>query len=253
MSMAVSTQNSQRTALVTGSGRNIGRAIAIELAKAGCNVILNGSSDRAACEAVAREIESTGSSALVAMGNVGIRQDALAVAQSGIDQFGSIDVLVNNAAIRPSFDLINDDEADFDRVMDINFRAAFWLARACLPGMIDNGWGRIINFTGMNAQQGYIGKAAVSISKHAAWGLTKSIAKEYGRHGITANIISPGTIVGEVEKPGVAEKNKILMRQNPSGRLGTPMDIAQMVSHIASEQTGFINGQLLQINGGVVV
>ena len=146
----MSIQKHQRTALITGSGRNIGRAIAIELAADGCNIILNGSSDRAACESVAREIESSGASVLIAMGDVGLREEVKAITESGIQRFGQIDVLVNNAAIRPSFDLVNGDETEFQRIMDINFHAAWWLARACLPGMIDQGWGRVINFTGMN-------------------------------------------------------------------------------------------------------
>ena len=248
----MNTQKHRCTALITGSGRNIGRAIAIELAADGFNIILNGSSDRAACESVAGEVESTGAGVLIAMGDVGVREEALSIAESGIRQFGRIDVLVNNAAIRPSFDLVNDDEADFQRIMNINFHAAWWLTRACLPGIIDNGWGRIINFTGMNAQQGYSGKSAVSISKHAAWGLTKSIAKEYGSNGVTANIISPGTIVGDGEEPE-SGRYKSLKQQNPAGRLGEPTDIARMVSYLASDKAGFINGQLMQVNGGVVV
>jgi len=253
MGMNKHTQKQQRTALITGSGRNIGRAIAIELAAQGCNVILNGSSNRTACESVSREIDSVGASVLIAMGDVGIREEALAVAETGIKHFGRIDVLVNNAAIRPSFDLLNDDEADFHRVMDVNFHAALWLTRACLPGMINHGWGRIINFTGMNAQQGFTGKSAVSVSKHAAWGLTKSIAKEYGKAGITANIVSPGTIVDDEPSSTLADKHDALKQQNPSGRLGEPNDIAKMVAHLASDHAGFINGQLMQVNGGVVV
>jgi len=241
-----------RTALVTGSGRNIGRAIAVELAAQGCNIIINGSSNRAACESVAREVESAGAKALIAMGNIGVKEEALAIVESGIQQFGHIDVLVNNAAIRPSFDLVNGSDADFERIMDVNFHSAWWLTRACLPAMIDNGWGRIINFTGMNAQQGYLGKSAVSISKHAAWALTKSIAREYGRAGITANIISPGTIVGDDESPESGKYEKLL-QGNPSGRLGEPADIAKMVAYLAGEQAGFVNGQLMQVNGGVVV
>jgi len=243
--------NKQRTALITGSGKNIGRAIALELASAGYNIILNGSSDRAACESVAKEIDTTASKVVVAMGDIGVREEAVAIAKTGIQQFGRIDVLVNNAAIRPSFDLLNDDEADFQRIMDINFHAAFWLTRACLPGMIENGWGRVINFTGMNAQQGYTGKSAVSISKHASWGLTKSIAKEYAKNGVTANIISPGTIVGDNEI--LTDKQEALKQQNPTGRLGESADIARMVRHLVSDDAGFVNGQLLQVNGGVVV
>jgi len=242
----------QRTALITGSGRNIGRAIAIALAADGCNIILNGSSDRAACESVAREVEKEGANVLIAMGDVGVHSEALSIAESGIKQFGHINVLVNNAAIRPSFDLVKDDEAQFQRIMNINFHAAWWLTRACLPGMIENGWGRVINFTGMNAQQGYTGKSAVSIAKHAAWGLTKSIAKEYGKNGVTANIISPGTIVADDEEPTL-KKYENLKQQNPAGRLGEPVDIAGMVRYLADGQAGFINGQLMQVNGGLVV
>jgi len=246
------TKNNQRTALITGSGRNIGRAIALKLAEQHCNIVLNGSTNRAACESVACEAEGLGASVLIAMGNVGVREEALDIAECGINHFGRIDVLVNNAAIRPSFDLINDDEAEFHRIMDINFYAAWWLTRACLPGMLANSWGRIVNFTGMNAQQGYSGKSAVSISKHAAWGLTKSIAREYGKSGITANIISPGTIVGDAEEP-TTNKYAALKQQNPAGRLGEPQDIANMVGYLASDNAGFVNGQLLQVNGGVVV
>ena len=250
--MSDTPKETKRTALITGSGRNIGRAIAIELANNSCNIILNGSSDRAACESVAKELEASGASVVIAMGDIGVHADALAIAQTGIDQFGRIDILVNNAAIRPSFDLVNDDEAEFQRIMNINFHSAWWLTRACLPGMIENSWGRIINFTGMNAQQGYTGKSAVSISKHAAWGLTKSVAKEYGRNGITANIISPGTIVGDDEDDSL-KKYENLLSNNPSGRLGDPADIAKMVGYLAGDEAGFVNGQLLQVNGGVMV
>lgn len=249
----MSTINNKRTALITGSGRNIGRAIALELAKDGCNIILNGSLNRTACESVAGEIKALGSDVLIAMGNIGVRDDAQGIAAEGIRQYGHIDILVNNAAIRPSFDLLNDDEAEFQRVMDINFYAALWLSRACLPGMIDNKWGRVINFTGMNAQQGYTGKTAVSISKHASWGLTKSIAKEYGHYGVTANIISPGTILEDVDESDELDKYKNLKQQNPSGRLGRPEDIAKMVSYLCGDQASFVNGQLMQVNGGVVV
>lgn len=252
MALTMAPKKSMHTALITGSGKNIGRAIAIELAANGCNVIINGSSDRTACESVARDVEALGGKALVAMGDIGIHKEVTSVANLGIEKFGSIDILVNNAAIRPSFDLLNDDESDFQRIMNVNFQAAWWLARACLPGMIENGWGRVINFSGMNAQQGYRGKSAVSIAKHAAWALTKSIAKEYGHHGVTSNIISPGTIVADHEDSG-SDQYQTLIQNNPSGRLGEPQDIAAMVGYLASDNAGFVNGQLMQVNGGVVV
>lgn len=242
----------KKCALITGSGRNIGRALALDLATRGYGIVLNGSTDRQACQNVADEIAAAGGESVIAMGDIGERDHAQAIAQTGIDHFGCIDVLINNAAVRPNIDFLASDEAQWDRIYNINFKSSYWLARACLPGMIDKGWGRIIQFTGMNAQQGYEGKSAVSVSKHACWGLTKSLAKEYGRKGITTNIISPGTIIGETENPKHVDHMQSLLQDNPSGRLGKPQDIASAVALLVSEEGGFINGQLLQVNGGVV-
>ncbi len=242
----------QRSALITGSGRNIGRSIALVLAQRGFKIIVNGSSDQTACDNVAQEIMDAGGDAIVAMGNVGIREQAHAVAERGLSAFGAIDVLVNNAAIRPSCGFLDVSEKEWQRVIDVNFSAAFWLARACLPGMVERGWGRIVNFTGMNAQQGYPGKSHVTVSKHAAWGLTKSLAKEFGPQGVTTNIISPGTIVGESKDThSMAHNLDALLKENPAGRLGTPADIAATVALLVSDEGGFINGQLMQVNGGV--
>lgn len=243
----------QRNALITGSGRNIGRACALELAKRGFNIAVNGSSDEAACQSVASEIEALGVKAVVAMGNIGDQSQAENIAGKAIETFGSVDVLINNAAIRPNFDFLGDSLEDWDRIMNVNFNSSLWLSRACLPGMLENHWGRIINFTGMNAQQGYTGKSAVSVSKHAAWALTKSLAKEFGTQGVTTNIISPGTIDGEINEPAIEAKFDALRSGNPSGRLGTPKDISAAVGYLCSDDAGFVNGQLLQINGGVVV
>lgn len=241
-----------RCALITGSGRNIGRAIALELAARGFGIVLNGSTDRQACQSVADEIAIAGGESVIAMGDIGIREQAQAIASTGIDRFGAIDVLINNAAIRPNIDFLDSDEDEWDRIYNINFKSTYWLARACLPGMIDKGWGRVIHFTGMNAQQGYPGKSAVSVSKHACWGLTKSLAKEFGQQGITTNIISPGTIIGETANAMHDGKKDELRKNNPSGRLGVPHDIASAIGLLVSDEGGFINGQLLQVNGGVV-
>lgn len=242
----------KRSALITGSGRNIGRAIALELAKRDFNVIINGSSNVDNCQSVADEITSTGGTAIIAMGNIANPDDVHSIVKKATDAFGSVDVLVNNAAIRPNFNFLEDSEEVWDNVMETNFKSAFRLSRACLPGMLESGWGRIIFFTGMNAHQGYAGKSAVSVSKYAAWGLTKSLAKDFGPQGVTSNIISPGTIVGEVDDPAIVAKYDVLKSNNPSGRLGLPNDIASAVGFLASEDASFINGQLLQINGGVV-
>ena len=240
-----------RTALVTGSGKNIGRGIALHLAQSGFNIVLNGSRDRAACEEVAAKVSDLGTEAISEICDIGDADGVQAIARSALDTFGRVDVLVNNAAVRPDGDFLAISEEEWQRIMDINFYSAFRLSRAFLPGMVENGYGRIVNFTGMNAQQGYAGKAAVSVSKHALWGLTKSLSKEFGRQGVTTNIISPGTFPS-VDADTSSERFQTLLKNNPSGRLGTPDDIAAAVDLLVSEQGGFINGQMLQINGGVI-
>jgi 3-oxoacyl-[acyl-carrier protein] reductase len=241
-----------RTALITGSGQNIGRAIALKLAENGFNIVVNGSSNRSACEAVVTEIESAGGHATIAMGNVGDAAQASQIAKTAFDAFGSVDVLINNAAIRPDCRFLEVDEAEWEQVMNVNYKAAFWLARLCLPGMIERGWGRIVNFTGMNAQMGYAGKAAVTVSKHAAWGLTKALAKEFGPAGVTTNIISPGTIDGEAKDPDDHRDFAALEKSIPVRRLGVPTDIAAVILMLTGDGGDFINGQMLQVNGGVV-
>lgn len=240
----------RRAALITGSNKNIGRACALALARGGFYVVVNGSKDRAAAESVAREVEALGSKALVAMGDVGARADVERIAAEALKRFGTIDVVVNNAAMRPDGKFLEMSEADFDRVVDTDYKAAYRLSRACLPGMLAKGWGRIINFAGMNAIHGYNGRAAVSVAKHAAWGLTKALAKEFGPKGITTNIVSPGPIMGEAQDPDMAAHIKPMAARVPVGRLGTPDEVAAVVALLASEAGAYINGQMIQVNGG---
>ena len=241
-----------RTALITGSGRNMGRACAKELAQAGFNIVINGSSKRADCDRVADEVRAIGADAQIEMADIGDKAAVETMVTNALKTFGRIDVLINNAAIRPGRAFLEMTDDDLARVMDVNFNSAVWLARAFLPGMIDGGWGRIVNFTGMNAQQGTGGRPSVTVSKHAAWGLTKALSREFGPRGITTNIISPGTFPDEdIDTSSDAGFQKLLSA-NPVGRLGTSDDIASVVGLLCSDRGGFINGQLLQVNGGVV-
>jgi len=240
----------RRTALITGSGRNIGRAITLRLASDGFNVVVNGSSDRAACESVAGEAQAKGVETMIAMGDVGEADDARRIAAQAMERFGGVDVLVNNAAIRPLSPFLDMDEDEWDRVLAVDMRAAFWLARACLPGMVARGWGRIVNMAGMNAIQGYNGRAHVSVAKHGAWGLAKSLAKEFGPRGVTANIISPGPIQGEHDDPAMAAHIEAMISKVPVGRLGEAGEIAAAVSMLVSDEGAFVNGQMIQVNGG---
>ena len=240
----------KRTALITGSGRNIGRACALALAADGINLVVNGSSNQDACEQTAAMARELGVKAEVAMGDIGQEADAHEIAGEAILDFGAVDILVCNAAIRPSHDFLAMTDEQWHRVIDTNFMGTFWLTRACLPGMVDKGWGRVINFAGMNAIHGYNGRAHVSASKHAVWGLTKALAKEFAPEGITANIISPGPIEGERNDPTMAAHIAEMANRVPVGRLGTGDEVAAACALLASDKGGFINGQMIQVNGG---
>ena len=244
--------NGRPAALITGSGRNIGRGCAKELAEAGFNIVVNGSRDKAACERVADEVRAIGTDATIVMADIGDRSAVNAMADAALHAFGRIDVLINNAAVRPASGFLDMTDDDLVRVMNVNLYAAVWLSRAFLPGMVENGWGRIVNFSGMNAQQGTAGRPHVTMSKHASWGLIKALAREFGPKGVTANIISPGTFPDQDVDVSQSDQFQKLLQQTPVGRLGAANDIAALVGLLCSERGGFINGQLLQVNGGVV-
>ena len=240
----------RRTALVSGSGRNIGRAIVLALAGDGFNVVVNGSRDEAAIEAVAGEARALGVEAMSVLGDVGVREDAGRLAARALERFGAVDVLVNNAAIRPAAAFLEMTDDEWDRVMAVDLHAAFWLSRAFLPGMVERQWGRIVNLAGMNAIHGHAERAHVSAAKHGAWGLTKTLAKEFGAQGITANIVSPGPIRSDHADPATMARLQSTVSRVPAGRLGEPDEIAAAVSMLVSDAGAYVNGQMIHVNGG---
>jgi 3-oxoacyl-[acyl-carrier protein] reductase len=240
-----------RTAFVSGAGRNIGRAIALELARRGFAVIVNGSTDRDACEETAEAARALGVEAAVAMADVGDRSAVRKLADEALGRFGTIDAVVNNAAIRPATPFLGMDEADWYRVLDVDLHAAFHTARAFLPGMVARGWGRIVNVTGMHSIRGYAGRAPVTAAKHGLWGLTKALGKEFAAHGVTANAISPGPIRGDYDDPAMAKHNEVQLPLVPVGRLGEPEDIAALAGFLCSDEGGFITAQMIGSNGGM--
>ena len=242
---------SRRTALITGAGRNIGRACALGLAEDGFNVVVNGSSDRAACEAVAKQAAAFGVETLVVMGDVGDPDSCRRIAGEAIARFGAVDALLNNAALRPNRPFLEMTDDEWRRVIAVDLDAAVWLSRACLPGMIQKGWGRIVNFAGMNAIHGHAGRTPVSVAKHGVWGLTKALAMEFGPRNITVNTISPGPIAPDTEeKNASAQARKDSIARVPLGRMGTPVEVAAAARLLVSEAGGYINGQMIQVNGG---
>jgi len=234
-------------AVVTGSGRNIGRAIVLALAARGCDVLVNTRAQRAEAEAVAAEARKHGVRAVVAVGDVGRRDDVRAIVTAA-GELGVVDVVINNAAIRPKAPFLEMTDEDWHRVIDVDLHAAFYMARAFAPAMVTRGWGRIVNITGMNAMAGtHDGRAHVAAAKHGLWGLTKALARELGPKGITVNAISPGPILGEQQEHAAYIQSQL--GKVPLGRLGTPDDIARLCAYLASDDGGFVSGQMIGVNG----
>lgn len=234
------------TAFVSGSGRNIGRSIAIRLAEAGSDVVLNGSSNETACEETAELVRQAGQQALVAMGDMGSVEDVKRVTEAALARFGRVDILVNNAARRPHKPFLELTDTDWDAVVDVALTGSFRTARAFLPGMVEAGWGRIVNFAGMKAMRGYHEGAPISAAKHGVWGLTKVLSREFAAHGITANVISPG----QIRKDSDTEDDPARTTTIPAGMMGRSSDIAATVAFLASPDARFITGQMIAVNGG---
>ncbi len=235
-----------KTALVSGSGRNIGRAIAVRLAGMGCNVVVNGSSDEAACRETAARVERAGTSGLVVMGDVGNVEDVTRLADASLERFGAVDIVVNNAARRPHKPFLEMTDADWHGVVDTALSSVFYTSRAFLPGMVDSGWGRIVNFAGMKAIRGYFEGAPISAAKHGVWGLTKALSQEFAPKAITANVVSPGQIRAEDK----TEDDPKRVASIPVGSMGLPDDIAATVAFLASPDARFVTGQMIAVNGG---
>jgi 3-oxoacyl-[acyl-carrier protein] reductase len=235
-----------KTAFVSGSGQNIGRAIAVHLATLGCNVVVNGSRDEKAAQETAMRVQAAGGKVLVVMGDVGQSASVTKLAEASLGQFGTVDILVNNAARRPHKPFLEMSDEDWHGVVNTAMSGPFYTSRAFLPGMVDEGWGRIINFAGMKAIKGYFEGAPISAAKHGVWGLTKALSTEFASKGITANIISPGQIRADIQTADDPERAARI----PTGFLGQPDDIAAAVGYLAGPSAKFVTGQMIAITGG---
>jgi NAD(P)-dependent dehydrogenase (short-subunit alcohol dehydrogenase family) len=244
--MSAEMELSGRRALVTGAGQGVGRSIACSLARAGAAVVVNDIvADRA--EAVAAEIRGQGGDATPRV------FDLTRWAEVEASVPGDIDIVVNNAGNAGAggwpdmLDFAETDPATWDRFITINLLAPMYVVRAALPGMTARGWGRVITIVSDAGRVGERGLAPYSAAKAGAAGFTRAIAREAGRHGVTANNVSLGTIApeGESESPD----NRLLKRY-VIRRFGQPSDVAPMVTFLAGEQAGWVTGQTIAVNGG---
>jgi 3-oxoacyl-[acyl-carrier protein] reductase len=233
-----------RTALVTGASRGIGRATAIALAKAGCNVVVNYLHSRDLAEEVAREVSSLGRRAFAIQADVSIEADVKRLVAETESQFAPIDILVNNAGINPSKPLESLTLGDWNRVLTANLTSAFLLTQAVVPGMRLRSWGRLIMLSSIAAQTGGVIGPHYAASKAGMLGLVHSYANLLAKENITANAIAPALI----ETDMIRNNPKIQPTLLPVGRFGTAEEVAQAVVLLAT--SGYITGQTINLNGG---
>ncbi len=242
---------SNKVALVTGSGRGIGRAIALKLAEVGATVVVNDINGVA--QGVADEIRATGQQSLAVLADVSSSEDVSKMVETVVSTFGKVDILVNNAGISRDQLLIRMSDEDWDRVININLKSVFLCTRAALRHMLKARWGRIISIASGVGLMGNPGQANYAAAKAGIIGFTKTIAKEVASRGITANAIAPGFIDTEMTKRLSESQRQELLKRIPLGYLGSPQDVAEAVAFLASEEARYITGQVLGVDGGMTM
>jgi len=240
---------SNRVAIVTGSGRGIGRAIALKLAEVGATVVVNDIGE--AAQGVAEEIRAMNRQSLAILADVSSSSDVARLMETTKDTYGKVDILVNNAGITRDQILVRMSDEDWDRVLNVNLRSVFLCSRAVLRQMIKQRWGRIISIASIVGVAGNPGQANYASAKAGIIGLTRTIAREVASRGITANVIAPGFIDTEMTQRLEEKQRQELMRHIPLGYPGSPRDVAEAVAFLASEEARYITGQILNVDGGM--
>lgn len=239
-----------KVAVVTGASRGIGKAMALELASHGARIVAS-ARNQELLDALVAEIVADGGEAVAIAGDVSIAADADRLMAQAVESYGRLDILVNNAGITRDSLLIRMKEEDWDAVLDTNLKGAFLCTRAAARVMARQKSGRIINISSVVGEMGNAGQVNYSASKAGLLGLTKATARELARRNVTVNAITPGFIVTNMTD-GLSDKaRESLIAQIPLGRLGEVEDIAHSVVFLASDQAGYITGQILGVNGGM--
>jgi 3-oxoacyl-[acyl-carrier protein] reductase len=238
-----------KVAVVTGAGRNIGRAIALQLAQAGASVVVNVRSNQAEADGVVREIEAAGGKALAALADVADPAAVEAMAQAALKRFGRIDILVNNASLRREQPIDKMSYADWREVMGATLDSAFHGVHACLPAMKKAGGGTIINVGGLSAHIGSKNRAHVMTAKTALLGFTRALAHDLAANHITANCVVPGAI--DTARPGSSPSPAHhLTHGTITGERGKPEDVAAMIRFLCGPGGRYVTGQTIHVSGG---
>jgi 3-oxoacyl-[acyl-carrier protein] reductase len=242
-----------RVALVTGSARRIGRAIALELASRGASVVINARSDLAAAQGVAHEIEAAGGRSFVCLADVADPADAKRLIAASVERFGRLDILVNNAAVRRQVDFAEMDYAEWRAITSVVLDGAFLCCHAAAPHLAKAGHGRIVNIGGVTSHIGARGRAHVVAAKAGVVGLTKALAMELGPNNITVNCLAPGLVEeqGDDAVSTAFRRNHTPLEKIPLGRTGSPQDVARAVAALCGDDLAYLTGQTVHLNGGV--
>lgn len=242
-----------KTVVVTGASRGIGRAIAIAFAKQHANLVLNYNRSEKSVEDVLKCIEAEGGKAIAVKADVSQSEEAKNLIQAAVDTFGSLDVLVNNAGITKDMLLMRMKDEEFEQVIDVNLKGTFYCLKHASNIMLRQRSGKIINMSSVVGLAGNAGQANYAASKAGVIGLTKSAAKELAMRGITVNAIAPGYITTEMTDAIPEKAKEATLQMIPLKRAGTPEDVANAAIFLASKAADYITGQVIQVDGGMAM
>ena len=240
-----------KTAIVTGGSRGIGRAVCLELARRGCNIVLSFAGNTAAADQTVSDCQALGVQALAVQGNVADADAVKALFDAALKQFGAIDILVNNAGITRDNLLMLLKEEDFDAVVDTNLRATFLCMKSAARPMMNQRHGRIISLSSVVGLHGNAGQVNYAATKAGVIGMTKSLAKELAGRNITVNAVAPGFIDTDMTAVLPEKAKEAILASIPMARLGAAEDVASAVAFLASDEAGYITGQVLAVDGGM--